>query len=277
MSNRLSPILDAKRHEIAALAPRREALRRAALERNDFRGFTRALDRRGIEEATNTLRLVAEVKRASPSAGVIATGEFDPVAQAQRYEAAGAHAVSVLTDAPFFGGHLDHLKAVREAIDLPVLRKDFLLDELQIYEAGAAGADAILLIVAALDDQSLAHLLDVARTCQLDALVEVHTLEELDRALEADVEILGINNRNLTTFEVDLAVTETLAEQVPAGVLLISESGIRTAEESRRVRAAGADAILVGEALMRSGSMEVGRLAAELMLRPAVPASLGSD
>jgi indole-3-glycerol phosphate synthase len=277
MSNRLTPILDAKRREIAALAPRREALRRAALERNDFRGFARALDRRGIDEEAGTLRLVAEVKRASPSAGVIATGEFDPVAQAQRYEAGGAHAVSVLTDASFFGGHLEHLKAVRGAIELPVLRKDFMLDELQIFEAGAAGADAVLLIVAALDDASLAHLLEVAQACQLDALVEVHTLEELDRALEADVEILGINNRNLSTFEVDLAVTETLAEQVPAGVLLISESGIRSAEESRRVRAAGADAILVGEALMRSGPAEVGRLAAELMLRPAALASPGGN
>ena len=149
-----------------------------------------------------------------------------------------------------------------------MLRKDFILDEVQIFEASEAGADAILLIVAALDDRQLAHLLEVARACQLDALVEVHTLPELDRALEADVEILGINNRNLSTFEVDLATTETLAEQVPAGILLVSESGIRTAADSQRARAAGADAILVGEALIRSGAEGIPGLAAELMLLP---------
>ena len=266
MSNnhdRLSPILAVKRQEIAALEPARAALRRAALARNDGRSFARALDRFGDDGAS--LRLIAEVKKASPSAGIIA-GEFDPVAIARGYEAAGAHAVSVLTDEQFFQGHLDHLRAVRAAIGLPVLRKDFVLDEVQIFEAGAAGADAILLIVAALDDAALHHLLDTARACQLDALVEVHTLAELDRALEADAEIIGINNRNLTTFEVDLANTETLAEQVPAGVLLVSESGIRSAADSRRARDAGADAILVGEALMRRGPEEIAQLAAELML-----------
>ncbi len=268
MNDRLSPILATKQREIAALRPRLEALRRAALLRNDFRSFIRALDRRGIE-GDGTLRLIAEVKKASPSAGTIAAGNFEPAAIAGRYEAAGAHAISVLTDAEFFQGHLDHLREVRAAVGLPVLRKDFILDEVQIYEASEAGADAILLIVAALDDEQLTHLLEVARTCQLDALVEVHTLAELDRALEADVEILGINNRNLTTFEVDLATTETLAEQVPAGTLLVSESGIRTADDSQRVRAAGADAILVGEALIRSGAEGIPHLAAELMLQPA--------
>ncbi len=276
MNDRLSPILAAKRAEIAALRPRRDALRRAALERNDFRSLARALDRRagGGADGGDTggaLRLIAEVKQASPSAGVIvaAGATFDPVAIAQRYEAAGAHAVSVLTDAPFFRGHLDDLRAVRAAIELPVLRKDFILDEVQIFEAGAAGADAVLLIVAALDDETLGRLLEVTRTCQLDALVEVHTLAELDRALEADAEIVGINNRDLTTFEIDLAVTETLAEQVPAGVLLVSESGIRTAADSRRAQAAGADAILVGEALMRGGDSaeNIGRLIAEITLR----------
>ena len=193
-------------------------------------------------------------KTASPSAGLI-TRDFDPVQIATRYEAAGANAISVLTDEKFFQGHLDHLRAVREAVELPILRKDFVLDDTQIYEASAAGADAILLIVAALTQAELLHLLDVASACQLDALVEVHTLGELDRALDADARIVGINNRNLGTFQVDLTTTETLSEQVPAGVLLVSESGIRTAEDSRRLRGCGADAILVGETLMRSGDV----------------------
>ena len=214
-----------------------------------------------------SLALIAEVKRASPSAGLIAA-DFDPAAIASRYQAAGADAISVLTDEPFFQGHLDHLLAVRRAVDLPVLRKDFVLDEVQIYEAAVAGADAILLIVAALSQDELIRLHDVATACQLDALVEVHTLAELDRALDTDARIIGINNRDLTTFKVDLAVTETLSEQVPPGVLLVSESGIRTAEDSRRLRACGADAILVGEALMRSD--DVLRQAAALKLE--VPA-----
>ena len=179
-------------------------------------------------------------------------------------KAAGADAVSVLTDEPFFQGHLDHIRAVRDAVDLPVLRKDFILDETQIYEASVAGADAILLIVAALEQDQLEYLHDVATTCQLDVLVEVHTLEEMDRALATDARIIGINNRNLVTFEVDLAVSESLSEQVPPGIILVSESGIRTAEDSRRLRACGAEAILVGEALMRSP--DVARQAAELKL-----------
>ena len=142
--------------------------------------------------------------------------------------------------------------AVRGAVGLPILRKDFVLEDVQVYEAAAVGADAVLLIVAALTDDELQSLLDVVAACQLDALVEVHTLEELDRALATDATIIGINNRDLTTFQVDLAATERLSEQVPAGVLLVSESGVRTAEDSRRLRACGVDAILVGEALMRS-------------------------
>ena len=257
--NRLTEILDRKRETIAPLRARRDEFRAAALRRNHFRSFFHALQGDG----GRSLALIAEVKRASPSAGLIAAN-FDPAAIAARYHAAGADAISVLTDEPFFQGHLDHLLAVRRAVDLPVLRKDFVLDEVQIYEAAVAGADAILLIVAALSQDELIHLHDVATACQLDALVEVHTLAELDRALDTDARIIGINNRDLTTFKVDLAVTETLSEQVPPGVLLVSESGIRTAEDSRRLRACGADAILVGEALMRSD--DVLRQAAELKL-----------
>ena len=249
--NRLGEILDAKRRAIEPLLPRRGALRAEALRRNHFHGFAAALQHGG----GRTLGLIAEVKRASPSAGLIAA-DFDPVEIARRYEQAGADAISVLTDEPFFQGHLDHLVAVRAAVELPILRKDFVLDEAQIYEASVAGADAVLLIVAALTQDQLIRLHDVATACQLDVLVEVHTLEELDRAVAIDARIIGINNRDLTSFKVDLAVTERLSEEVPAGVVLVSESGIRTADDSRRARASGADAILVGEALMRSPDVE---------------------
>ena len=262
--NRLAEILQEKRRAIESLSPRRDELRAIALARNDFRSFSHALQGGG----GRTLALIAEVKRASPSAGLI-EANFDPVRIATRYQAAGADAVSVLTDEPFFQGHLDHLLAVRKAVDLPILRKDFILDDVQIYEASAAGADAVLLIVAALSQEDLARLHDVATSCQLDVLVEVHTLAELDRALEIDSRIIGINNRDLLSFKVDLAVTETLSEEVPPGILLVSESGIRTAEDSRRVRACGADAILVGEALMRSE--DVALQAAALKLLGPVP------
>ena len=264
--DRLAVILQAKAAEVAALAPRRAALKRAALRRDDFRSFARALDRTAGGGDPASLRLIAEVKRASPSAGLIALGPFEPAEIARRYEEAGADAVSVLTDEPFFQGHLDHLREVRAAVGLPVLRKDFVVDEVQIHEAGAEGADAVLLIVAALTPERLRQLLDVARACQLDALVEVHTLSELDVALDADAEIIGINNRNLRTFRVDLDTTERLAEEVPAGTILISESGICTAADSRRAREAGADAVLVGEALMRSGPDAVAARVAELKL-----------
>lgn len=260
--NRLHEILQQKRRVVETLLPRLDVLRAAALRRDDFRGFADAIQGDG----GRTLALIAEVKRASPSAGLIAT-DFDPVAIATRYQAAGADAVSVLTDEPFFQGHLDHMRAVRDAVDLPVLRKDFILDAVQIYEAAAAGADAVLLIVAALTQDELERLHDTATACQLDVLVEVHTLAELDRALATDARVIGINNRDLTTFKVDLTVTETLSEQVPADILLVSESGIRTADDSRRLRACGANAILVGEALMRSA--DVGTMAGELKLTGA--------
>lgn len=255
--NRLTPILEQKQREVAKLLPRAEHLRSAALLRNDFRGFAAALDR-----GPDALGLIAEVKKASPSAGIIASG-FDPVRIAQQYEAAGAHAVSVLTDEQFFQGHLSYLTKVREAITLPCLRKDFIIHEAQIFEASVAGADAVLLIVATLDDTQLQHLFDVATTCQLDVLVEVHDLAELDRALALDVKLLGINNRNLTTFEVDLETTVRLAEEVPDDVILVAESGLKTRVDTQRVLDAGCNAILVGEALMRTG--DVAAQVAELL------------
>ncbi len=256
--NRLQAILDRKRAEIARLLPREEHLRAAALLRNDYRGFAAALDR-----GPEALGLIAEVKKASPSAGAI-VGAFEPVAIARAYEAAGAHAVSVLTDEPFFQGHLSHLTQVRNAIALPVLRKDFILHEVQIYEAAVAGADAILLIVAALEQPDLERLHTAATTLGLDVLVEVHAREELERALDCGARLVGINNRDLTTFQVDLATTEAISEEVPEeGVLLVSESGLKTNADARRVFAAGVNAILVGESLMRSGDVP-GQVAALL-------------
>ena len=245
-SSRLQQILDFKQSEIKKLLPRAEMLRAGALLRDDFRGFASAVDR-----GSDALGLIAEVKKASPSAGAIVES-FDPVAIATTYAAAGAHAVSVLTDAKFFQGSLSCMTKVRAAVGLPVLRKDFILHEAQIFEAVCAGADAILLIVAALEQEQLAKLHDVARTFPLDVLVEVHTLEELDRALDIGAELIGINNRNLATFEVDLATTEKISEEVPDSVILVSESGIKTAADTRRVLDCGCNAILVGETLMRS-------------------------
>ena len=247
--NRLQTILDQKRAEIAALLPRSEILRAAALLRDDYRGFGSAIDR-----GPDALGLIAEVKKASPSAGSIVES-FDPVAIAQAYEVAGAHAVSVLTDEKFFQGHLSYLALIRKAIRLPVLRKDFILHEVQIHEAAVAGADAILLIVAALEQPELERLYGTATLLGLDVLVEVHTCAELDRALDCGATIIGINNRNLSTFEVDLRATEEISEDVPDGIILVSESGLKTNADARRVYDCGVNAVLVGEALMRSGDV----------------------
>ena len=246
MSDRLKQILAVKETEVAKLLPRAEHLRAAALQRNDFRGFAAAIDR-----GPESLGLITEVKRASPSAGIIAES-FDPVLIAKAYESAGAHAVSVLTDEQFFKGSLGYLNRVREAISLPVLRKDFIIHEAQIFEAVCAGADAVLLIVAALEQPQLAALHKTAIDFQLDVLVEVHTLAELDRALEIDAKLIGINNRNLATFQVDLKTTEELSEETPEEVLLVSESGIKTAADTQRILDCGCNAILVGETLMRA-------------------------
>jgi indole-3-glycerol phosphate synthase len=244
--NRLKPILEQKEREVARLLPRVDHLRLAALERNDFRSLTAAIDR-----GPDALGLIAEVKKASPSAGVIQR-DFDPLAIAARYESGGAHAISVLTDEQFFQGHLSYLSRIRQAVSLPCLRKDFMIHEAQIFEAAVAGADAILLIVAALDDSALGHLCEVAARCQLEVLVEVHDLAELDRALALEPALIGINNRNLTTFEVDLETTDRLSEQVPEDVILVSESGLYTRQDAQRVFDDGCQAILVGESLMRT-------------------------
>ncbi len=244
--DRLRQILATKEEEIRRLLPRRDLLRAAALQRNDFRPFAAAVHR-----GDDALGLIAEVKKASPTAGVIVE-DFDPVRIARAYESAGAHALSILTDEQYFQGSLKTLVDIRAEVSLPVLRKDFILNEVQIYEASVAGADAVLLIVAALNQEDLLHLLSVAEQCQLDVLVEVHDEEELERALDTPATLIGINNRNLRTFAVDLATTERLSEEVPDHITLISESGIKTNADARRVFKAGVNGLLVGETLMRA-------------------------
>lgn len=243
--NRLDEILAAKRREVEQLRPRAAEFHRHAIQRNDFRRLRGALHR-----ADAKLAVITEVKKASPSAGVI-TEAFDPVEIARGYERAGASAISVLTDREFFHGDLQHLIDARAEVSLPVLRKDFVVDKVQIAEAAAHGADAILLIVAALSQKELVDLSETAANYRLDALVEVHTLEEMDRAVDAGAEIIGINNRNLATLDVDLSVTERLSEEAPNDITLVSESGIKTCEDVARVKACGVDAVLIGEALMR--------------------------
>lgn len=198
------------------------------------------------------LAVIAEVKRSSPSKGALAEIP-DPAALAARYAAGGASAISVLTERRRFGGSLADLEAVRARVDVPVLRKDFIVTDYQLWEARAAGADLALLIVASLTDRQLADLFDLAGRLGLTALVEAHTADEVRRALAVGASLIGVNNRNLQTLEVDLAQFETMAGMIPADVVKVAESGIVTRDDVRRVAQAGADVILVGEALVRHG------------------------
>lgn len=247
--DRLAAILSNKRKEAEAIEGKKSELRKQALLRNDFRGFRFNLFKPGM------VTVIAECKAASPTAGTIA-GKYDPVAQAKLYERGGAGAVSVLTDQEYFKGCLEDMKKVRSEVALPVLRKDFILTEAQVYESVASGADAFLLIVAALTDEELKRLYELGRTLQSDVLVEVHDLAEMDRALEIDAEIIGINNRNLHTFEVDLKTTAELAPEIPSDCLGISESGIRTRKDVEFVKEQGIHCLLIGESLMRDGDPE---------------------
>lgn len=203
---------------------------------------------------TSPVALIAEVKKASPSAGVI-RADFDPVSIARTYEDNGAACLSVLTDEKFFQGHDDFLRAVRAAVSLPILRKDFTIDEFQIYEARALGADAVLLIAAALTHAKIVKFQSVAQGLGMAALVEVHTEREMETALAAGATLIGVNSRNLSTFVTDLGVVEKLAKMVPANVTLVAESGLKTADDVARAAKAGASAILVGETLMRAGDI----------------------
>ena len=209
-----------------------------------------------------SVSLIAEIKKASPSAGVI-RADFDPVQIAHIYEENGAACLSVLTDKKFFQGHDDYLRAVRDAVALPIIRKDFIINEWQIYESRWLGADAVLLIVAALTPAQIAEYAAMARELGMAALVEVHTEAEMQVALDAGAKLIGINSRDLNTFVTDLGTVERLAAMVPADVTLVAESGIKTPADVKRVADAGAKAILVGETLMRAP--DIGAAVRELM------------
>lgn len=240
--------------------------RKIQLEREkaaaDFETVKKAaekLDRRCISfknalAKPNRLSVISEVKKASPSKGLIQPG-FDPVKIAKEYEVCGADAVSCLTEEHYFQGSSEYFKAIRQAICLPMIRKDFIIDEYQIYEARLMGADAILLIAAVLDDEKLKRFGGIAHSLGLDILAETHDENELERVLALDFDIIGINNRNLKTFEVTLETTAKLAGMIPEGKVIVSESGIKDNADMKTVRSYGADAVLIGETLMRSGNI----------------------
>lgn len=255
MSDILKRIIAAKREEVIAASQRqplvqvrREAMDSLADELARPRGFGAAIEAR---IAAGGSAVIAEIKRASPSKGVIRS-DFDPARIAPSYERAGAACVSVLTDTRFFQGSSEHLRAARQACSLPLLRKDFMIDPYQVYEARAWGADCILLIVAALGDTQMAELEACASEAGLDVLTEVHDAGELERALRLSSPLIGINNRNLRTFGVTLDTTLDLLAQIPPGRRVITESGILTPADVERMRRAGIAAFLVGEAFMRA-------------------------
>jgi indole-3-glycerol phosphate synthase len=248
MNDILAKILDHKRREVAVS---RKQLPLTELEKvfypptRDFKGSLRK----------GGLSVIAEVKQKSPSAGIICE-DFDPIRISAMYQQAGADAVSVLTDTEFFGGSLAYLEKIRETVELPLLQKDFIIDPYQIFQSRAAGADAILLIVRALDAVQLADFIQTAAGLNLASLVEAHREEEVETALRAGSEMIGINNRNLATFTVDLGISLWLKKLIPESVVTVSESGIKTGEDTEMLRSAGFDAVLVGESLMRGTDLK---------------------
>jgi len=253
MTDKLTEICDTKRGEVAGrkLATSLSDLDARAALQSTPRSFRAALESR----AANGFALIAEIKKASPSKGLI-RADFQPAAHARAYEAGGAACLSVLTDAPYFQGCEDFLVEARAACSLPVLRKDFMVDPWQVAEARAIGADAILIIVAALDDGAMAEIEAAAIERGMDVLVEVHNEGEMDRAARLQSRLIGVNNRDLKRFVTDLATTERLAPLAPEGTLLVSESGINGHGDLVRLAACGARAFLVGESLMREADVE---------------------
>jgi indole-3-glycerol phosphate synthase len=240
----LARIVEHKRAELVRDSSRRGELERRAADRTDYRDFRRALQE-------HTPAIIGEIKKASPSKGVLA-GHFEPASIARMYSNGGAAALSVLTDRQFFQGSLGDLEAARAAVSVPVLRKDFTLDEFHVIEAAAHGADAILLIAALLEEKEMRKLRELAAQFGMAALVEVHDTSELGTALDSGADIVGVNNRNLHTFEVTLETSVQLAEKIPANVVKVSESGIHSRADVARLAEAGFHAFLVGEHLMKS-------------------------
>jgi len=253
VSDTLARICADKRRHVEACSARRSlaSLEAAARQQSPPRRFAETLR---AHVRAGLYGLIAEIKKASPSKGLI-RADFDPPSLARAYADGGAACLSVLTDTPYFQGCNDDLVAARAAVELPVLRKDFTLDPYQVVEARAIGADCILLIMAALDDAEARELGRVARDWGLDVLVEVHDEAELDRAAALGADLIGVNNRNLKTLSVDLAITERLAPRLPAAALLICESGLATPADLARMAAVGARCFLVGEALMRQADV----------------------
>lgn len=247
----LDEILFQKKQEVAdrkQRVPFKELKRSLAARQIIPRDFATAISRKPGER----IKLIAEIKKASPSAGIIRP-EFDLIQIAEIYEQSGANAISILTDEKFFSCKLEYLAEVRAQVFLPLLRKDFIIDEYQIYESAIAGADAILLIVAALDDIQLRDFAQLAqKEVGLYALIEVHTQQELDRALKIEPEIIGINNRDLKTFQVDLEITEQLVKEIPKDCIIVSESGFKTRDDVLSMQSVGIDALLIGETFMKS-------------------------
>jgi indole-3-glycerol phosphate synthase len=262
MGTILERIVADKRDEVAA---RKRATPRRELERRCERLEPPRDLEAALRPAGAPVALIAEVKKASPSRGVLAA-DLDPVALAETYDRHGVHAISVLTDEKYFKGHLDLLSAIRARVTVPLLRKDFTIDEWQLWESRAAGADAVLLIVSILDGPLLGDLLAAAKGLGLAALVECHTAAEIDRALSVGCRLLGINNRDLATFETHIETTLDLLPLIPPGPLVISESGFFTGDQVRRVVTAGARAVLVGEGLVRAD--DVAAKVRELRLEP---------
>jgi indole-3-glycerol phosphate synthase len=253
MSDALAAICASTREAVTRAKAKRAlaAVERAAAAAPAPRQFIAALERCHRDER---YALIAEIKKASPSAGLI-RADFDPASLARAYRAGGAACLSVLTEEAHFSGSLQHLAEVRAAVELPLLRKDFMVDPYQIPEARAAGADAVLLILAALDDTEAAELERVASDWQLDVLAEVHNAEELRRALRLKTRLIGINNRNLKTLQTDLVTTEKLCATVPAGRIVVSESGLAAPADLARMARAGVRTFLIGEALMRQSDV----------------------